>query len=82
MFWPLEELIHAYFARTRPIATCENQLDGGSATQMSMSLKGLSSRKDLNKIERTHPLPRSKDEILVIKACFSDGPMGGDGLFM
>ncbi len=28
MFWPLEELIHAYFVRTWPIATCENQLDG------------------------------------------------------
>jgi len=27
MFRPLEELIHAYFARTWPIATCENQLD-------------------------------------------------------
>ena len=29
MFRPLEELIHAYFARTWPIATCENQLDVG-----------------------------------------------------
>ena|GEM_PF-6438102 len=27
MFRPLEELIHAYFARTWPIAACENQLD-------------------------------------------------------
>ena len=27
MFRPLEELIHIYFARTWPIATCENQLD-------------------------------------------------------
>ena len=27
MFRPLEELSHAYFARTWPIATCENQLD-------------------------------------------------------
>jgi hypothetical protein len=28
MFRPMEELIHAYFERTWPIATCENQLDG------------------------------------------------------
>jgi len=28
MFRPLEELIHAYFARTWPIATCENSLSG------------------------------------------------------
>ncbi len=28
MFRPLEELIHAYFVRTWPIATCENQLEG------------------------------------------------------
>ena len=27
MFRPLEKLIHAYFARTWPIATCKNQLD-------------------------------------------------------
>jgi len=27
MLRPLEELIHAYFARTWPIAACENQLD-------------------------------------------------------
>ena len=27
MFWPLEELIHAYFAHTWPITACENQLD-------------------------------------------------------
>jgi hypothetical protein len=27
MFRPPEELIHAYFARTWPIAACENQLD-------------------------------------------------------
>jgi len=27
MFQPLEELIRAYFARTWPIAACENQLD-------------------------------------------------------
>jgi hypothetical protein len=53
-----------------------------SATQMSMSLNGLSSRKDPNKTARTQPLPCSKDEILVIKACFSDGVRGGDGLFM
>jgi len=27
MLRPLEELTHAYFARTWPIVTCENQLD-------------------------------------------------------
>ena len=34
MFRPLEDLIiYAYFARTWPIAACENQMDGNYAFQ-------------------------------------------------
>jgi hypothetical protein len=71
------------FAETFPIGSGNTAgLLSRNATQMSMSPKGLLSRKDPNKIARTQPLPRSKDELLVINACFSGGARGGDGLFM
>jgi len=54
MFWPLEELIHAYFARTWPIATCENQHPASKDPSASVSDK---LRQDPDQADNLHPRP-------------------------
>ena len=57
MFRPPEELIHAYFARTWPIATCENQMDVINGELIPILRMGASRLPVLVRTQTGHQIP-------------------------